>query len=60
MKSFKDFLESEAPASVDSNVGKPDGGKVKKEPEVERPPGLPEPKSFKEIFGNIFGDIFKK
>lgn len=58
MKSFREYCESEAPATVNDNVGKPDGGKVKKKPET--PPGFEEDKrSFKDLFGNLFSDIFK-
>lgn len=59
MKSFKEYCESEAPATVNDNVGKPQG-MVKKKKVAEPPEPVPEPKSFKEIFGNVFGDIFKK
>ncbi|BAH15179.1 hypothetical protein [Serratia phage KSP90] len=38
MKTFKDFLESEVPATTTPVMGKPDGGMVKKgkEPPVEK------------------------
>lgn len=56
MKGFKDFLESEAPASVDSNVGKPDGGKVKKKPSVWT---RPTPEDFAAMFKGASDELKK-
>ncbi|AFX93663.1 hypothetical protein HWB92_gp197 [Serratia phage vB_SmaA_3M] len=44
MKTFKDFLESEVPATTTPVMGKPDGGMVKKgkEPPVEKRKDLEE------------------
>lgn len=56
MRSFREYCESEAPATVNANVGKPDGGKVKKKPPVWT---RPEPEDFEKIFQGASDDLKK-
>lgn len=54
MKSFKEFLEDSAPpATTTADVGKPEGGMVKKPAKKKDD----EDSDFKKIFGNIFKDL---
>lgn len=53
MISFREYVESDAPATTTTDVGKPEGGQVKKKDPPE------EQSDFQKIFGNIFKDLFK-